>query len=45
MDVLLQSFIYVWIGIIGIIPSAFMAGLALCVLGTLITYLQRSKSN
>jgi hypothetical protein len=45
MEYLIKGFIYVWISIIAFIPNAFMGGLAICIVATLITYIERSKSN
>ena len=42
---LIQSFIYCWIGIIAFIPNFFMGGLTVCILGTLLTYLERRTSH
>ena len=45
MDYLITGFIYCWIAIIAFIPNAFMGGLTICIVATLITYFERSKSN
>jgi hypothetical protein len=45
MEYLIKGFIYVWISIIAFIPNAFMGGLAICIVATLITYIERSRSN
>jgi MFS superfamily sulfate permease-like transporter len=45
METLITVFIYVWISVIAFIPNAFMGGLTICVVATLITYFERSKSN
>lgn len=45
MEYLITGFIYVWISIIAFIPNAFLGGLTICIVATLITYLERSKSN
>lgn len=45
MGVLLELFVYVWIGIIAFIPNFFMGGLTVCILGTLLTYLERRQSS
>ena len=42
---LIQGFIYLWIAIIAFIPNFFMGGLTICVIATLITYLERRRSN
>jgi hypothetical protein len=37
----IQGFIYIWIGIIAIVPNAFMGGLTICIVATLSTYILR----
>lgn len=44
MGTLLEGFVFVWIFIIGFIPNFFLAGLTICIVGTLLTYLERSRS-
>ena len=36
---LMKAWIYLWMTIIAVIPNAFMGGLTVCILVTLITYL------
>jgi len=36
---LMKAWIYLWMTIIAVIPNAFMGGLTVCILATLITYL------
>jgi hypothetical protein len=45
LGVLIHLFIYVWITIIAFIPNFFMGGLTVCILGTLLTYLERREAN
>jgi hypothetical protein len=45
LGVIIQGFIYIWIGIIAFIPNFFMGGLTICILGTLLTYLERKASH
>jgi len=45
MEILITVFIYIWISIIAFIPNAFMGGLTICILATLISYFERSKSS
>ena len=44
LGVIIEIFIYIWIAIIAIIPGMFMGGLAMCVVGTLLTYLEIGKA-
>ena len=44
MEYIIEGFIYVWIGIIAFIPNFFMGGLTICVVGTLMTYLEKRGS-
>ncbi len=44
MEFIIEGFIYIWIGIIAIIPGFMMGGLSLCIGGTLITYLEKRHS-
>jgi hypothetical protein len=44
MSYLIEGFVYVWISIIAFIPNAFMGGLTICILATLWTYFERSRS-
>lgn len=42
---LIKGFIFLWIGIIGSIPNAFMGGLTLCIGATVLTYfLKKTKA-
>jgi hypothetical protein len=38
---LMKAWIYLWMAIIGVIPNAFMGGLTLCIVATIITYLHK----
>ena len=42
---LMKGFVFVWIAWIAFIPNFFMGGLTICVIATLITYLERRRSN
>lgn len=43
LGVIIEIFVYCWILIIASIPNLFMGGLTIAVLGTLITYFERSR--
>jgi hypothetical protein len=45
LGVIMKGFIYIWMAIIATIPGAFMNGLAICIVATLITYFMRRKAN
>lgn len=38
-----QGLIYMWIGIIAVVPNAFMGGLTICIAATVLTYLEKRK--
>ncbi|MBI4083569.1 MAG: hypothetical protein HY423_13265 [Candidatus Lambdaproteobacteria bacterium] len=38
-----QGLIYLWIGIIAIIPNAFMGGLTIGIVATVLTYLEKRR--
>lgn len=45
LGLIMKGFIYIWILIIATVPNAFMSGLTLCILATVITYfIRRSNS-
>ena len=41
---IMKGFIYLWISIIASVPNAFMGGLTICVVATVLTYLMRRTS-
>lgn len=41
---IVHAFIYVWIGIIAIIPNAFMGGLTMCIAAMALTYILRDST-
>ena len=43
MQILIESFVWFWLLIIGSIPGIFMSGLSLCIGATLLTYLEKRK--
>ena len=46
LGIIMKGFIYIWMMIIGAIPNAFMAGLTLGVVATVITYfIKRRRSS
>ena len=40
---LMKAWIYLWMTIIATIPNAFMGGLTMCIVATVLTYLLRQK--
>ena len=44
MEFIIEGFIYIWIGIIAIIPGFMMGGLTICIFGTVLTYLEKRRS-
>jgi hypothetical protein len=38
---LMEGFVFLWIFIIASIPNAFMGGLTICIVATLLTYFMR----
>lgn len=42
---LIKGFIYVWITIIAVIPNAFMGGLTLCIVATVLTYFIKKRES
>lgn len=40
---IVETFIYVWIFIIASVPNAFMGGLTICIVATVLTYFLRDK--
>ena len=41
---LMKAWIYLWMTIIATIPNAFMGGLTLCIVATVLTYLNKKKN-
>lgn len=44
LGLIMKGFIYIWILIIAAVPNAFMGGLTLCILATVVTYFIRRSS-
>jgi hypothetical protein len=42
--ILMKAWIYLWMVIIATVPNAFMSGLTLCIVATVITYLNKKKN-
>lgn len=40
---LMKAWIYLWMTIIATVPNVFMGGLTICIVATVVTYLERKK--
>ena len=43
LGVIFKGFIYLWMAIIASIPNAFMGGLTLCIVATVLTYFVKKR--